>query len=163
MSHELLTPSYRSERMQICEDFPLDLWIFYRCIFLLTTIRSLRGMEIWGLWSSRKWALSDNFARHLFHLSLFRGIKEVSLLSQSEFSSCVDMYQGDIYPALVFTAILRVVSFSCPIFFWGICFGKGHRDMFKWSIEYGFMWELTLEAQKTVTGKWRRKNIYSIF
>lgn len=136
-------------------------------LLLLATIRSLHGMEICGLWSSPKWALADNFARHVFHSSLLREIKEVSLLSQSESSACVDMYQADIYPVLLYPAILRVISLSCLGFFSLLqLLGNTiiyNTDICSRSFEYGFICELTLEAQKSVTEKWRGKKNHSIF
>lgn len=113
MSHKALTPSYGSETVQISEGFPLDLWIFYRCISFCLPPSDLfmqRKSEVCHL---PKVGLTCNFARHLFHLSPLRGVKEERLLSQPE-SSCADKYQADIYPVLV----SAVISFSCPV-----CFG----------------------------------------
>lgn len=147
--------------MQISEGFPSDLWIFYRCISFCLPPSHLFMEGKFEVCHLPKVGLTCNFARYLFHLSLLRGIKEVGLLSQPK-PSCVDKYQADIYPVLVYA----VISFSCPG-----CFGfllmqliwEGTQGYVQWSFENGFVCELAFEAQKTVTEKWREKSIYSIF
>lgn len=150
-----------------CKSVKISLWI---CGFSAGAFPSVchHPISLWNgnLWSVifPKWALSDNFTSHLLYLSLLRGIEEVSSLSQSESSSCVDMYQADFYSVLVYTAISRVIRFSCPVSFFSdtIALGRAQRYVQEIFWIWFYVW-VDSWSPENFKETWRRKNIYSIF